>query len=144
MNKTRVFYIKDMSRISRENYIYIDTCLGDLEDIDVNELSLIKTLNYLLEYQGFGTEMCFIMSGREIALEYLNPEDSSDKTYIDIFEEMGTEKIIIFKYNPYDPYEVIVPEKFGIKIITDWCAENTTNPEIPNLCKQLKQKYEVE
>ncbi|WP_158076873.1 hypothetical protein, partial [Wohlfahrtiimonas populi] len=68
--------------------------------------------------------------GREI--------DGIDEQFINT---MGTNNIIALRYD--DEY-IVMPEKLGIKIITDWCAENATNPEIPTLCEQLKQKYEVE
>ncbi|WP_077928362.1 hypothetical protein [Wohlfahrtiimonas populi] len=134
MNK-KITYADDFDSLSKNAMLTIHVCLEVLRDYHNDEHSLLDTIKYLIVYEGSSYEMFGILLGRENESDY---DEFFEKNYI---RKMNTNEIIIFYYA--DSY-VVIPEKLGVKIITDWCAKNTTNPEIPTLCKQLKQKYEVE
>lgn len=140
----KIFYILNKEALTEDKYTYIYSILYDFQTWRATEITLVNLLKDLMIFEGRGLEMSFILSGREIFTEYQDPKNPDDKYYIDIRDRLDTDQFVIFSYDPYNPIDIIMPEKLAIKVITDWCAENTTNPKILVLCEQLKQKYEVE
>lgn len=134
MNK-KITYVDNLESLSKNNMLTIYICLEVLRDYRNDEYSLVDAIKYLMMYEGSSYEIFGILLGRENESDY---DESFEKIFI---KKMNTNEIIVFYYA--DNY-VVIPEKLGIKIITDWCAENATNPEIPALCEQLKQKYKIE
>lgn len=130
LTNKQIIFIKKYSQLTSEDLFNMRGCLDcfNWDEDSIQNPVIAIMLNSILNNESIGVEMASIILGSDEELE---------EEFLD--EKRNTDVIVM----SYGQVYIVLPEKIAIEFIIDWCIKYVSHPDIPALCKKLKEKYEL-